>query len=231
MERLALRSREHYEARVKRSPEMLRFFQQATPFPELATLNVGSRPVSRGGPASEELSLDELRAIPWVFSWTQARMNLPGWFGVGAALAPELAAGGAERLQAMYRGWPFFAAAIDNAQVSLGTADMLTAVRYANALAPELEAPLQTLLEEYERSVSAALAVTGQRELLERSPVLATSIKLRNPYVDALHIAQLTLLRRYRALPPTATAEERQPILDAVHHSINAIAAGLQSTG
>jgi phosphoenolpyruvate carboxylase len=230
MERLAQRSRQHYEASVKHAPEMLRLFQQATPFPELGTLNIGSRPVSRGA-QPQELSLESLRAIPWVFSWTQARMNLPGWFGLGTTLEAEMNEGGLEHLRAMYRDWPFFRLLLDNAQVSLGTADMLTARRYARTLAPDLPAPLHVLVEEYERSVAGVLTVTGQHELLERSPVLANSIKLRNPYVDALHMAQLALLTRYRSLPPDAAPDTRQALLGAIHHSINAIAAGLQSTG
>jgi phosphoenolpyruvate carboxylase len=119
--------------------------------------------------------------------------------------------------------------ALDNAQLSLGTADLPTAHRYAS-LADDA-APYATIAEEYERSVRAVLQVTSQRELLERSPVLARSIRLRNPYVDALHVAQLALLRRYRALPDDAPVAERAALLDAIHHSINGIAAGLQTTG
>jgi phosphoenolpyruvate carboxylase len=127
----------------------------------------------------------------------------------------------------MYTGWPFFASALDNAQLSLGTADVATAGRYA-ALAPsELSAVFSAIVSEYERSIRALLEVTHQRELLERSPVLANSIKLRNPYVDALHFAQLALLRRYRS----GAVADAGELLDAIHHSINGIAAGLQTTG
>jgi phosphoenolpyruvate carboxylase len=229
MERLADESRAAYEALVKETPEFLAFFRQATPFPELGTLNLASRPVSRAG-ASGPLHLEDLRAIPWVFSWTQTRANLPGWFGLGSALAAAIAAGELPQLQAMYHGWRFFAMALDNAQLSLGTADMLTARRYA-ALADDGAAMFERILAEYDRSVGAVLQITGQHELLERSPVLARAIKLRNPYVDALHFAQIALLRRYRALPANASPEERAALLDAIHHSINGIAAGLQTTG
>lgn len=228
-QRLAERSRAAYEALVKHTPGFLEFFRQATPFPELATLNLASRPVSRAATMERPLTLDDLRAIPWVFSWTQVRANLPGWYGLGTALAAEIAAGGLDALQAMYKGWRFFAMALDNAQLSLGTADMPTARRYATlADDPALFEPIAA---EYERSVAAVLQVTGQGAILERAPVLARSIRLRNPYVDALHVAQLTLLRRYRALPADAPAEERAAPLDAIHHSINAIAAGVQQTG
>jgi phosphoenolpyruvate carboxylase len=201
------------------------FFHAATPFPELATLNLASRPVSRGG--VDLPGLEDLRAIPWVFSWTQARVNLPGWYGLGTALDSEIAGGGLERLQGMYAEWPFFASAMDNAQLSLGTADVATARLYADSLVDDssVRAVFETIVAEYERSVEALLLVTRQRELLERSPVLARSIKLRNPYVDALHVAQLALLRRYRS------GERDEVLLDAIHHSINGIAAGLQTTG
>ncbi len=228
MERLAERSRAAYLSGVKESPTLLRFFREATPFPELSSLNLASRPVSRAGGSSATIALDELRAIPWGFSWTQVRANLPGWFGIGSALSAEIEQDQLAHLQAMYQGWQAFAGILDNAQLSLGTADLLTLQRYAT-LATDGDAALAPIIAEYERSVAAILAVTGQRELLERSSTLSRAIRLRNPYVDALHLAQITLLRRYRALPPDAT--DRTILLDAIHHSINGIAAGVQTTG
>jgi phosphoenolpyruvate carboxylase len=230
IERLAAASRAYYTREVKENPALLAFFRQATPFPELGTLNLGSRPVSRAGQQGTDLALDDLRAIPWVFSWTQIRANLPGWFGLGTALADEIAAGGLDRLQAMYQGWRFFAMALDNAQRSLGTADMATTRRYA-ALAGDGATAFAPIEAEFDRSVAAILQITGQAQLLEHSPILSRSIKLRNPYVDALHLAQIALLRRYRALPTAAPAATRTALLDAIHHSINGIAAGLQTTG
>jgi len=231
MERLASRAREAYEALVKNTPDFMPFFHQATPFPELATLNLASRPVSRAG-RDHVPGLDDLRAIPWVFSWTQARANLPGWFGLGAALWHAIEGGELGKLQAMYAGWPVFASALDNAQLSLGTADPSTLRRYAERLAePRLMGIFECIMAEYERTVSAVMQVTRQGEVLERSPVLSRSIKLRNPYVDALHVAQLALLRRFRALGADAAEDERHLLLDAIHHSINGIAAGLQTTG
>lgn len=228
MERLASRSREVYQRHIKNAPEFLRYFREATPFPELASLNLASRPVSRGG--SQTLTLADLRAIPWGFSWTQTRANVPGWFGLGTAIEEEIAAGGVERLRAMYAGWRFFATAMDNAQRSLGIADMPTVRRYTT-LATDGSAQLDLLDAEYARSVRAVLRVTGQQTLLERSSVLARSIRLRNPYVDALHVAQIALLRRYRAQTTGGQGEDAAPLLDAIHHSINGIAAGLQETG
>lgn len=235
MERLARRSSEVYQANIKNNPDFLRFFRSATPFPELASLNLASRPVSRAATTSSAdappPTLDELRAIPWSFSWTQIRANVPGWFGLGSALSEEIAAGGLERLRAMYAGWRFFSTAMDNAQRSLGIADMPTFHRYASLaeLGDGAAAQLAIVDGEYQRAVEAVLAVTGQQALLERSSVLARSIRLRNPYVDALHLAQIALLRRYRATPDTDPA--RAQLLDAIHHSINGIAAGLQETG
>jgi phosphoenolpyruvate carboxylase len=224
LDRLAERSQMAYRRLTREQPKFMAFFHAATPFPELATLNLASRPVSRV--AGKVLpDLEDMRAIPWVFSWTQARINLPGWFGLGSALTHEIDRGGLERLQAMYRVWPFFSSAVDNAQLSLGTADMLTGRRYAALATAEEQVVFDEILAEYERSVASVLAVTGQAELLERSPVLARSIKLRNPYVDALHVAQLALLRRYRS------GDTDDQVLEAIHHSINGIAAGLQTTG
>jgi phosphoenolpyruvate carboxylase len=229
MHRLAETSRHHYEALTRHTPDLLAYFVQATPYPELATLNLASRPVSRSGAGGGAPTLDDLRAIPWVFSWTQGRVNLPGWYGLGSALQAAIETGQLADLQAMYRGWRFFAMALDNAQLSLGTADMTTARRYAT-LADD-PAPFAAIAAEYDRSVAAILRVTGQRDLLERAPVLSRSIRLRNPYVDALHVAQIALLRRARALPADAAPAERAALRDAIHHSINGIAAGLQTTG
>ncbi|MDQ6693880.1 MAG: phosphoenolpyruvate carboxylase, partial [Chloroflexota bacterium] len=230
MTRMAQKSQTHYRQHIKDSPAALRFFREATPFPELGTLNLASRPMSRTRSATDEVQLDDLRAIPWVFSWTQARINLPGWFGIGSALTGEIAAGNLDLLRTMYKEWTFFAMVLDNSQYSLGTADMPTARRYG-ALAANGEAMLRQIEEEYRRSVEAVQSITGQAELLEKSPILARSIKLRNPYVDALHIAQIELIQRLRALPPDAHGLERTALLDAVHHSINGVAAGLQTTG
>jgi phosphoenolpyruvate carboxylase len=225
LEQLADRSQAAYTRLTREQTGFMDFFHAATPFPELATLNLASRPVSRAAAGAVMPNLDDLRAIPWVFSWTQARVNLPGWYGLGSALSAEISSGGLERLQQMYRAWPFFASALDNAQLSLGTADVPTARRYA-ALAPAEVGPVfEAIMAEYQLAVESVLAITLQDELLERSPVLARSIKLRNPYVDALHVAQLALLRRHRG------GDTDPELLDAIHHSINGIAAGLQTTG
>mgnify|MGYP001158986648 FL=1 len=228
MERLAAVSQAAYEELVKGHPDFVAYFTTATPFPELATLNLASRPVARRASDTRAVRFVDLRAIPWVFSWTQSRVNLPGWYGLGTALERVVEEGGGETLRSMYRSWPFFETLIDNAQISLGTADLSVASLYAQlAEQPEL---FERIADEYERAVRMVLAVTEQGALLERSPVLSRLVKLRNPYVDVLHVAQIELLRRYRQLPPDQESR-RARLLDAIHHSINAIAAGLQTTG
>jgi phosphoenolpyruvate carboxylase len=229
IERMVESARRRYDTLLRESPAALEFFHQATPFQELSMLQLASRPATRSG-HTDQPTLDDLRAIPWVFSWTQIRANLPGWYGLGTALEAEIAANRLPLLQEMYRGWRFFALVLDNAQISLGTADLETTRRYAT-LAHGGGDVLREIEDEYERSVPAVLAITGQQELLDNVPTLKRTIKLRNPYVDALHLAQIVLLRRYRSLPLDAPAHERAFLLDAIHHSINGIAAGLQTTG
>jgi phosphoenolpyruvate carboxylase len=228
MERLAALSQAAYEELVKGHPRFVAYFTAATPFPELATLHLASRPVARRARSDGEVRFSDLRAIPWVFSWTQSRVNLPGWYGLGTALERVWEDGQSDVLRSMYQRWPFIEMLLDNAQISLGTADLTVASLYAElAGEPDL---FERIAAEYERSVRMVFAVTGQSELLERSPVLARLVKLRNPYVDVLHLAQIELLRRYRHLPPHMESR-RGRLLDAIHHSINAIAAGLQTTG
>jgi phosphoenolpyruvate carboxylase len=226
---LARDSRDFYRLHVQDDDAMRRFFSQATPFPELATLNLASRPVSRATAAQAVPRLEDLRAIPWGFSWTQARMNLPGWFGLGHALQLQIERGGVDHLREMYATWPFFASLIDNTQLSLATSDLATARAYAG-LADDQE-PLRIIEEEMERTRESVLQVSGQSRLLAGSPVLARSILLRNPYVDVLHGVQIELVRRYRALGQSGIDASNTGLIDALHHSVNGIAAGLQTTG
>jgi phosphoenolpyruvate carboxylase len=229
IERLVVQSRDTYRDLTQTDPAFLTFFRDVTPFSELSSLNIASRPVSRSGAAPQRL--DDLRAIPWGFSWTQVRANLPGWYGLGTALEGEIAAGNLARLQAMYEGWRFFATAIDNAQRSLGIADMPTFRRYITLATPDEMPYAGRILAEYERSVACVLQVTQQQTLLQHTSTLARAIRLRNSYLDALHVAQIALLQRLRTLPESAPSAERAALLDVIHHSINGIAAGLQTTG
>jgi phosphoenolpyruvate carboxylase len=224
---LAERSLVAYHALVRGTPGFERYFREATPFPEIAEHTIASRPVSR----SAAQSLEDVRAIPWGFSWTQCRVNLPGWYGLGSAVAGYLAdhPGGEGLLQDMYRGWPVFRSMIDNSQISLATADMAIARLYRDAVTdPALAARIFGMIAaEYERSKQAVLTMTGQHDLLERSPVLLQSIRLRNPYVDPLHIVQAALLRTLRR---GGLYGDRRPV-NLVLQTINGIAAGVQTTG
>jgi phosphoenolpyruvate carboxylase len=229
VDRLADAARQGYRELID-SPGFLDYFQAATPFPEVAELRIASRPVSRRG-AEVPLRLEDLRAIPWVFAWTQARVNLPGWFGLGAALT-GLEGEALASLRSLYASWPFLRSALDNAQISLGVADRRIARLYAELVPDEaLRRRFADRIEaEQERAIAGILSATGQSELLERSPVLSQSIRLRNPYVDPLHLAQVSLLRRWREDAPDDDASRRE-LLDVLLHSVNGIAAGLQTTG
>jgi phosphoenolpyruvate carboxylase len=222
-----------YRALVHDSPAGLRtgalarYLRSATPLDEIERLNIGSRP-SRRGAVSQ---LSELRAIPWVFAWTQSRVALPGWYGLGTALA-SWAGGDAERqerLAAMYREWAFFRTMVDNAQVALRVADMPIAAVYTSLAEPaDREAVFPRLREEYRRTESALERLTGQKELLDAAPWLQRSIRVRNPYIDPMNHVQVALLRRLRG---QSREERAEALRDAVRLCVNGIAAGLRSTG
>jgi phosphoenolpyruvate carboxylase len=246
LERLAEIARGHYRGLVYEHPDFLRYFRSATPIAEISRLKIGSRPASR----KNSDRIEDLRAIPWVFSWMQSRHTLPGWYGLGYALETFVAGDGGwgmgdgdlhtnpqlpipsplALLQQMYAEWPFFRAMIDNAQMILGKADLHIAERYAE-LAPEprvAEAIFGAISAEYERTSRMVCKVAKIRHLLDNSPVLQKSIARRNPYVDPLSYIQIELLRRLRAAPdgPDHTALE-----DVILLSISGIAAGLKNTG
>jgi phosphoenolpyruvate carboxylase len=226
MDRIAEWGRLEYRELVYETPELLTFFREATPIDVLSQLTLASRPVSR----SSRGSIDDLRAIPWVFSWTQNRSNLPGWYGLGTALARAAAEpGGEARLAAMYERWPFFQSLIDNAQISLGTASLPVTRLYAGLVSDaDAGASIMARLErEYDLACRWVLVAAGQSRLLERAPVLGRSIALRNPYVDPIHCAQVELLRQWRA----DGGREDDPRLKTLLQTVNGIAAGLQTTG
>ena len=235
MDELSAAAFHAYRALVYGDPDFVRFFQEATPIGELAQLNIGSRPPKRT--ASDRI--EDLRAIPWVFSWMQSRITLPGWYGIGTALGgyAESSAENLRRLQAMYRDWPFFTTMLDNAQMSLAKADMDIAARYATLVSDQLMAQriFDTIRSEYTRSVSIINRVIGQESLLDGQPVLKKSIRLRNPYVDPLSYLQVELMTRLRDLPIEGEEEslktQRRDLRAAVLLSINGVAAGLKNTG
>jgi phosphoenolpyruvate carboxylase len=223
LEQMASRSREVYRELVYRQPDFERFFEQATPIEEIARLRLGSRPARRG--ASQRI--EELRAIPWVFSWTQARIILPAWYGLGSALVHARELVGIEVLQEMGRDWPFFAALLSNAEMALAKADMTIGERYAELVedATLRDAIWTRIRSEYERTREQLLAVTDQTRLLDRTPVLQRSIERRNPYVDPLSFIQVELLRRLRR---DGASED---LVRAMLQTINGIAGGLRNTG
>jgi phosphoenolpyruvate carboxylase len=243
MDRLSASAYARYRSLIYENPDFLRFFEQATPILELGWLNIGSRPARR----SKGHSIEELRAIPWVFAWMQSRYVLPSWYGVGAALEEYVSEeeGRLEALQRMYNSWPFFRAFLDNMQMTLSKADMHIAQHYTSLVDDEVlrERLSHVMLEEYERTRDILLKVVGGKALLDATPVLQRSIRLRNPYVDPLSYFQVMLLRKLRALGGPLLLEdsnlqsaseeehERARLTYAVLLTINGIAAGLRNTG
>jgi phosphoenolpyruvate carboxylase len=210
---LADRSRAAYRELVD-DPRLVPFFRSFTPVDELALLNIGSRP-SRRPEGAEYLA--SLRAIPWVFAWTQNRCLLPAWYGCGTAFASV----DTGELRALYRDWPFFRTLVQNLEMTLAKSSMEIAVEYLELVdEPSLWEPIAA---EHERTVAAVLDIVETDELLARHPVVQRSIRLRNPYVDPMNAIQVSLLRRYRA----GDADAVPPLL----RSIAGISAGLRNTG
>ncbi len=223
---MAATARRHYRDLVYGTPEFIDYFEQATPLTEIAELKIGSRPARRTGAKS----IEDLRAIPWVFSWMQSRHTLPGWFGLGTAIEsllneqPEAL----ETLRAMAVRWRFWRVAVENAQMILAKADMSIARLYADLVQDQdvAERIHGRIREEFDRTVAMLKKVTNQDELLGHKPFLQRSIARRNPAIDPLSLIQVELLRRLRS------GGQSDPILErAVLESIQGIAAGLKNTG
>ncbi len=221
MQRLSEHSFQTYQGLVWRDVEFPRFFFQATPIDVVSQLAIGSRPAKR--PSGK--GLRDLRAIPWTFAWTQSRFFLAAWYGMGSALEAELT-GGKSRLRRMYRDWPFFRTLLDNAQLSLAKTDLYIAESYASLVEDRSvgERIFSTVIEEFQRAGRALLEITEQNELLESSPVLRESIRLRNPYVDPLNFLQVRLLREWRKDPG-------EQLLELLRLTVHGIASGMKSTG
>jgi phosphoenolpyruvate carboxylase len=238
IDELAETSRAAYRALVWEEPEFPAFFRDMTPIEELSALRLGSRPASRGqrgsAPSVEPPpSIAALRAIPWGFAWSQARLNLPGWYGLGSALeayADAHGEAGLDRLAGLYRSSPFFASVLDNAEMTLAKADIGVARLYAGlARGPDAARLWERIEAEHVRAVGLLLRVTGRTRLLDGLPTLQRSIELRNPYIDSLSELQVRLLARLRALSPGDPA--RPELLRLVQLTVNGIAAGLRNTG
>ena len=220
-----------YRRLVYGTPGFTDYFFAATPIREIAELNIGSRPASR----KATRAIEDLRAIPWSFSWGQCRMALPGWCGFGSAIDVFLANGDrAERtalLQRMHKQWPFFRTFLSNLDMVLAKSDLRIAARYVDLVEDRRAARriFGLLKTEWQRANAALLLITGQTELLQGNPALARSIAHRFPYLDPLNHLQVELMRRYRARREGQSGVDR--LQRGIHLSINGIAAGLRNTG
>ena len=227
MTELAAHALKAYRALVYDSPEFVAYFRAATPIAEIAELNLGSRPASR----TASMRIEDLRAIPWVFSWGQCRLMLPGWYGFGAAvdawLAAHRAGPGLSLLAEMHQRWPFFRSVMSNMAMVLAKTDLAVASRYADLVADAAvrQRVFERIAAEHQRSIEHLRAITGQAGLLDDNPTLARSIRDRVPYLDPLNHLQVELLRRYRA----GQTDERTR--RAIHLTINGLAAGLRNSG
>ncbi len=226
---VAKTSLEAYRSLVK-DPDFITYYEGSTPLDDIGLLNIGSRPARRT--QEKRKSLDDLRAIPWVFAWTQSRQMVPGWFGTGAGLGRLLKTRGIEFARSMRAKWPFFATTLDAICVSLATADMDIALRYAS-LVPDADVArrlYRKIALDHGRASRAVCAILGQESVIAHQPTLARSIELRNPYVDPLSFLQVELLRRKRQAKDADPADHDR-LNRAILLTINGIAAGLRNTG
>ncbi|WP_241518279.1 MULTISPECIES: phosphoenolpyruvate carboxylase [Cyanobium] len=248
MGRLAARSRDHYRALVHDNPDLVAFFQQVTPIEEISKLQISSRPARRKSGAKD---LSSLRAIPWVFGWTQSRFLLPSWFGVGAALQEELDQdpGQLELLRLLYQRWPFFRMLISKVEMTLSKVDLDLAHHYVQALGRSenreaFEAIFQSIAAEFGLTRDLVRAITGHSRLLDGDPALQLSVDLRNRTIIPLGFLQVALLRRLRdqnRQPPMSETSasssddgrtySRSELLRGALLTINGIAAGMRNTG
>jgi phosphoenolpyruvate carboxylase len=228
MEELSTTARETYQALVYENEDFLTFFSQASPIGELSLLNMGSRPARR----VQNPTVDSLRAIPWVFAWTQNRFLLPSWYGAGTAFSRYTAdEGKLGLLRQMYEHWPFFRTLVDFMQMTLAKSDLRVAENYTSLVSDSSvrDRLWSRISEEHAACVDALLLITGNSSLLDDSPVLQRSVRLRNPYVDPLSYVQVTLLRRLRALPEDSP--NREVALNTLLLSISGVSSGMLNTG
>ena len=228
-EQLSQASMAAYRALVYETPGFTDYFFNATPIREIAQLNIGSRPASR----KANQRIEDLRAIPWGFSWGQCRLTLPGWYGFGAAVQAFVSAEGKDPkaqlalLQKMYRQWPFFRTLLSNMDMVLAKSDLALAKRYSE-LVPDArlrKKVFAAIEQEWQRTAEALTRITGEKQRLAANTALARSIRHRFPYIDPLHHLQVELVRRWRA----GQGDER--VETGIHICINGIAAGLRNTG
>ena len=226
MEELSASAFAAYRAMVYETPGFEAYFWESTVIAEIAALNIGSRPASR----KKTTAIEDLRAIPWVFSWAQCRLMLPGWFGFGSAVAvwrQRHGAAGMALLAEMYREWGFFRALLSNMDMVLGKSDITIAERYSRLVKDEelRQTIFPRIKAEWQSSIAALLAITGEKELLDLNPLLKRSIRNRFPYLDPVNHIQIELLRRHRA------GETDERVQRGIHLTINGVAAGLRNSG
>ncbi len=219
MAELSAASMRAYRALVYDTPGFARFFREATPIGEISSLNIGSRPASR----TPSQRIEDLRAIPWVFSWSQARVMLPGWFGFGSAVAGRDLA----ELADLAEAWPFFASALDNMEMVMAKADMRIARRYAGLVADATlrRAVLGAIEAEFERTSEALLAIRRRATLADRNPDLAAHIRYRRPYLEALNHLQIEMIARHRE------GDDDPQVREGILLTMNGIATGLRNSG
>jgi len=211
-----------YQSLIADEARLTEYAVAATPIQEVIELPIASRPASR----SAGLSFEDLRAIPWVFSWAQSRHGIPGWFGLGTALEAIIDKEGIDRLRELYGDWPFFRALIDNAQIALTRADMEVARFYSRLADPKVQGLFETIRAEYQLTVKNVLAATGKGALLADRPTIAHTVARRNPYIDVLSHCQIELIKRLRG-----DSQDKRALREALFVTINGIAAGLQTAG
>lgn len=226
MEAISEQSLQKYQSLVFGDPDFLTYFHQATPLDELGALNIGSRPMSR----KNSVRFENLRAIPWVFAWTQSRHMIPAWYAAGTGLQSFIKSDEShlQLLQTMYKEWSFFHSTINNLQMALMKADMKTAKEYLELVEDPVLAKriYEDIADEYERTKEALLQISGNEELLSHTPNIQESVHLRNPYVDPLNFLQVDLVRQLRATP-----DPSDELVTEVLLTINGVAAGLVNTG
>ena len=222
MSKVALRA---YRELVYDTPGFIEFWEAATPLDEIKRLQIGSRPAAR----AKLGAVNQIRAIPWVFSWMQSRFNLPGWYSLGTGLA---SLNDLPLLQEMYEGWLFFRTMLNNSEMSLLKADLKIAELYVSLVPDKTLANrfFNDIRAEYDRTRESVLKISGHTTLLEKEPVTQQAIQLRNPYVDPLNYIQVETLRRLRALQDQESAEAGS-LREVMALTINGIAAGLRNTG